>query len=139
TGRELFGDQTLLGNGSRASNGFDALAELDANHDGKIDATDAAWAGLKIWKDSNGDGYTSPGELLSLTDEGVQSIGTGYAQSPLVDAQGNQHLQVGSFTRTDGTTATATLPDLQGYGNVYDLHQAIVRDASGALKALGGR
>ncbi|MBZ0255240.1 hypothetical protein K8I31_04215, partial [bacterium] len=46
TGRELFGDQTLLGNGSRASNGFDALAELDANHDGKIDATDAAWAGL---------------------------------------------------------------------------------------------
>ncbi|MBZ0092859.1 MAG: hypothetical protein K8F27_11665, partial [Sulfuricellaceae bacterium] len=161
TGRELFGDQTLLGNGSRASNGFDALAELDANHDGKIDATDAAWANLKIWKDSDGDGYTSPGELVSLADAGVQSIGTGYAQSPLVDAQGNQHLQVGGFTRADSTTATATdvwfqtdkaytvatdwldvpadvaaLPDLQGYGNVYDLHQAIVRDTSGVLKTL---
>lgn len=30
----------------------------------------------------------------------------------------------------------AALPDLQGYGNVYDLHQAMVRDSSGALKSL---
>ncbi|MEW6620494.1 MAG: hypothetical protein AB1422_14355 [bacterium] len=41
-GKELFGDQTLLGDGTRASNGFQALAELDDNLDGKIDAGDAA-------------------------------------------------------------------------------------------------
>ena len=30
----------------------------------------------------------------------------------------------------------AVLPSIQGYGTVRDLHQAIVRDASGALKGL---
>jgi len=28
----------------------------------------------------------------------------------------------------------AALPDVQGYGNVYDLHQAMARDTSGELK-----
>ena len=31
---------------------------------------------------------------------------------------------------------TAALPDLQGLGQVYDLHQAIVRDSSGKLRSL---
>ncbi len=64
---------------------------------------------------------------------------------------------MGSFTKTDGTTGTATdvwfkkdtaytiatewldvpeeitaLPDLQGYGDVYDLQQAMVREKSEA-------
>jgi len=30
----------------------------------------------------------------------------------------------------------AALPDLAGYGNVYDLHQAMVRDTTGELKGL---
>ncbi|MDP2861328.1 MAG: hypothetical protein Q8N95_00885 [Desulfobacterales bacterium] len=30
----------------------------------------------------------------------------------------------------------AALPDLQGFGNVYDLQQSIVRDTSGQLKSL---
>ncbi|MCX5814610.1 MAG: hypothetical protein NT178_19030, partial [Proteobacteria bacterium] len=30
----------------------------------------------------------------------------------------------------------AALPDLQGYGNTYDLHQAMVRDTTGTLQAL---
>ena len=34
---ELFGDQTILETGVLASNGFEALAELDTNGDGKID------------------------------------------------------------------------------------------------------
>jgi len=45
SGRELFGNQTLLANGTLALTGFDALAELDTVRDGKIDASDvAAWA-----------------------------------------------------------------------------------------------
>ena len=161
SGRELFGDQTLLNNGTRAANGFQALAELDANHDGKIDSADATFASLQVWKDLDGDGYTSSGELFSLADAGVQSINTGYAASATVDANGNAHKQIGSYTRTDGSTAAATdvwfksdtaytiseewldvpadvaaLPDLQGYGTVYDLHQAMVRDTSGTLKSL---
>ena len=33
-GKELFGNETLLANGAKAANGFQALAELDSNHDG---------------------------------------------------------------------------------------------------------
>jgi hypothetical protein len=47
-GKELFGDQTILKNGSRASNGFQALAEWDDNLDGKIDANDSIWSNLRV-------------------------------------------------------------------------------------------
>lgn len=39
-GGELFGDQTLLADGTRAKNGFEALAQYDSNGDGVIDAGD---------------------------------------------------------------------------------------------------
>ncbi|WP_189836413.1 putative Ig domain-containing protein [Sulfuriferula multivorans] len=161
TGTELFGSETKLTNGQKAANGFEALKELDSNNDGKIDASDAAFATLKIWKDANSDGYTSAGELLTLADAGVQSINVGYANSTLVDANNNQHEQVGSYTTTIGQTRAAedvwfqtdttysiattwldvpadvaALPDASGYGKVYDLHQAMVRDTSGSLKNL---
>jgi len=160
-GRELFGDQTLMADGTRAANGFQALAELDGNADGKIDVNDAAYAKLKVWQDVDGNGYSSPSELKTLSEVGVGSINTGYTDSTLVDANGNAHKQVGFYTKTDGSTGTATnvwfktdkmfaianewldvpedmidLPDLRGAGNVYDLHQAMVRDSSGQLKLL---
>ncbi len=50
SGAELFGDNTLLVDGNHAANGFEALAELDDNQDGKIDAQDAAFANLRVWK-----------------------------------------------------------------------------------------
>jgi len=161
TGTELFGSNTLLADGTMAANGFEALKELDTNHDGKIDAQDAAFANLRVWKDADSDGYTSDGELLTLGQVGVQSINTGYRNSTLVDANANAHKQAGGFTRTDGSAAMiedvwfqtdnmytiaeewlevpddiAALPDLQGYGQVYDLHQAMARDVSGHLKSL---
>jgi len=39
-GNELFGNNTLLADGSTATNGFLALATYDTNKDGKIDASD---------------------------------------------------------------------------------------------------
>jgi len=56
-GKELFGDQTILNNGSKAANGFQALADLDDNQDGKIDYNDVAYSQLKVWQDLDGDGY----------------------------------------------------------------------------------
>jgi len=160
-GTELFGSETKLANGQKAANGFEALKELDTDKNGKLDSKDAAFANLRIWKDADGDGYTSEGELLTLAEAGVQSLNAGYSQSTTVDANGNQHLQLGGFTKTDGTTAkmddvwfqvdTArtveeqivevsaeieALPDLAGFGNVHSLHQAMARDASGRLKTL---
>jgi Ca2+-binding RTX toxin-like protein len=160
-GLELFGDHTLLADGTRAANGFQALAELDGNADGKIDAGDAAYADLKIWQDADGDGYSTPGELRTLSELGIAAIDTGFTQSALVDANGNAHQQAGSYQKTDGSTGIATdvwfradkmfsitaemldvpadiaaLPDLQGSGNVHGLHQAMVRDTSGQLQSL---
>lgn len=88
-GSELFGNNTALQEGGKA-NGFAALADLDSNADGKIDSKDAAFASLKVWKDSNGDGVTQAGELLTLAeDAGVASLATGFTAKGSVDANGD--------------------------------------------------
>jgi len=161
SGTELLGNNTLLANEQKAANGFEALKQLDSNLDGIVDSNDAAWSSLKVWKDANGDGYHSAGEVISLEEAGVQSLNVAYTNSTQTDANGNAHQQVGSYTRTDGSTAAATdvwfqddsmntiaedwldvpedisaMPDLRGYGNVHSLRQAMVRDGTGSLKAL---
>jgi Ca2+-binding RTX toxin-like protein len=160
-GAELFGDQTVLAGGVKAADGFAALAELDGNRDGRIDAGDAAYTQLRIWRDLNRDGLSSADELSTLADLGIVSIDTASDPSELVDPQGNEHRLLGSFTRADGATGAvadvwfrrdtadtmaeewldvpediAALPNLPGGGSVYDLDQAMVRDTSGELKAL---
>ena len=166
SGAELFGNHTKLGDGTRASNGFEALAELDTNRDGVINSYDAeAFASLRVWKDANGDGQTNEGELLTIEQAGVQALNGGYTdhgtRTPL-DAQGNQHRQTGSYIlAADGSirsmndvwfsvqpgetvdlnpvqvsAAIASLPDWAGMGNLPSLHQAMARDSSGELKAL---
>jgi hypothetical protein len=66
-GDELFGDSTRLADGATAHDGFAALAALDANHDGVIDARDPAFASLLLWSDRNGDHVSSPDELAPLS------------------------------------------------------------------------
>lgn len=76
---ELFGNQTRGPSGRRESkNGFDALAEHDANRDGVIDRGDAVWSRLRLWFDRNGDGRTGRGELEPLAARAIRSIPVGY-------------------------------------------------------------
>lgn len=160
-GGELFGDQTILQNGQKATDGFQALAEWDSNADGKIDIDDAVWSQLKIWQDFDGDGYSSPDELFSLDEAGVKAINLNHTDTSTPDGNGNTLIQQGTFVRSDDTTGSlggyelerdvtytianawldvsediAELPDLQGYGNVHDLHQAMARDTTGQLQSL---
>ena len=146
SGRDLFGAETLLPNGLKAVNGFKALKAFDANGDGVIDANDPVFAQLRVWLDTDTNGRTAEGELLTLEEAGVQSINVAYSNSSFIDAQGNAHKQVGSYTTTNGQTRAATdvwfstdvtssrptewvdvpediaaLPDAQGYGKVRDL------------------
>lgn len=76
SGRELFGDSTLLTRGSkagqRAANGFEALADLDSNNDGQFNAADTAFASAKLWKDANQNGISEAGELFTFAQLGVQ-------------------------------------------------------------------
>ena len=43
SGRELFGDSTLLYTGGAAADGFAALAQEDTNQDGVVNSLDANW------------------------------------------------------------------------------------------------
>ena len=58
-GSELFGNQTILSNGEKAANGFEALADLDSNHDGVFDGDDEAFGEIKVWQDLNQNGVAN--------------------------------------------------------------------------------
>ncbi|MCB9554758.1 MAG: hypothetical protein H6707_01560 [Deltaproteobacteria bacterium] len=65
-GSELFGDAS-------GYDGFAALARYDDNHDGTIDASDAIFDRLLLWRD-NGDGRSQPDELMTLRSAGVRAL-----------------------------------------------------------------
>jgi len=158
---ELFGDQTILADGTRAPNGFMALSGLDSNGDGKITAADQKFAQLRVWRDLNGDGFSEENELFDLDELGITSITLDSVATNVNDLAGNTQNRLGSFTWVDGTTGqiaeytfqqdsmetisngldsppddVAALPYLSGSGNVGDLYVAMVADTSGVLKSL---
>ncbi len=106
-GSELFGSATLMPDGSRAINGFEALKALDTNGDGVISPADSSWSSIKLWLDSNYDGYTERGELVSLDRMGIQSINLNYVSMMEVDPNGNQTRERSTFRRNMGGTSTA--------------------------------
>jgi uncharacterized repeat protein (TIGR01451 family) len=98
---EMFG-------GSSKGDGFAKLASFDSNGDGVVDAKDADFAGLKIWRDVNGNHQTDNGELMSLADAGLVGLSISYSELPFLDAKGNLHLERGSATRADGSVVDMT-------------------------------
>lgn len=157
SGRELFGSNTRLVSGALTANGFAALADLDSNGDGRVNASDQHFAELRIWRDANGNGVSESAELLTLQQAGIQSLTTAWTNSAHVDANGQPHRQVGSATRADGTAAAvadvwftsdpsrrinnvdvsvealfelAGTPNARAFGNLVDLHQAMVSNAA---------
>lgn len=72
-GNELFGVDTVLASRARATSGFQALAELDDNSDGKIDATDAAFGKLRVWKTEDiREGAGSEDDWGNLASSGIR-------------------------------------------------------------------
>lgn len=165
-GAELFGTETKLANGNYAENGYEALAEFDANSDGKVDSNDEIYEALRVWEDQNSDGVASSGELKTLTDLGVASISVDYATNRFTDENNVEHREESTFSFEDGTSGLtntlwfdsdrrntvpveihtgqgievsdeiAQLPDAVGFGNAYSLHQAMSLDTGGQLLVL---
>ncbi|NBO66798.1 MAG: hypothetical protein EBU88_18470, partial [Acidobacteria bacterium] len=160
-GNELFGNQTLIRNGVRASDGFDALASLDLDGNGLVNAADQDWSSLAVWVDSNSSATVDPGELQTLQSLGIQALRLSYQADTMVDAQGNRHLQIGSYLLSDGRERAmhdvwfaidhassvdlhahsvnpqlARIPTIPGSGVVPELRQAVARDSSGRLGSL---
>lgn len=92
--------------GSSTQDGFAVLETFDTNGDGKIDASDAVFNTLKVWRDLDQDGVTDAGEMMTLAEAGIVSISL-----TRTDVAGtNSGHDVGYealFTRADGTTGGA--------------------------------
>lgn len=104
-GAELFGDATPLSAGGVAVDGFDALADLDSNSDGVIDANDTEFANLRLWRDLNQDGVSQSNELFTLAALNVASINVASTEHLAELANGNQLADLGTYTKTDGTNS----------------------------------
>ena len=127
-GRELFGDATPL-NGSGtldpsagvAADGFAALTREDTNSDGVVNASDARWGSLRIWRDTNQDGVSQTSELVTLAGLGITGIQT---QSTTVNqalGNGNVIHKRGTFIRSNGTQGTAgTVQDVSNLNFIED-------------------
>ncbi|MBE9014359.1 hypothetical protein IQ250_29650, partial [Pseudanabaenaceae cyanobacterium LEGE 13415] len=145
--------------GSARIDGFDALAPLDSNGDMRVDAADAAFAALRIWRDINANGVSDAGELLTTAEAGIRSFSLTYADVDY-DVAGNTLARLGSYTRLDGATRDMgsvwftldqrttlpeipadtdmlpllALPNLAGSASVPDLRTAMALDSG--LKAM---
>jgi hypothetical protein len=60
--------------GSPTQDGFAVLETFDHNSDGVIDADDAVFASLRVWRDLDQDGVSDAGELQTLTEAGITEI-----------------------------------------------------------------
>jgi hypothetical protein len=93
-GQELFGNfSPQPASGHR--NGYIALAVFDliasgGNEDGQIDARDAVFSRLRLWRDINHNGLSEYGELESLPARGVIALDLNYRASRRVDQYGNR-------------------------------------------------
>ncbi|MCA9718981.1 MAG: calcium-binding protein [Myxococcales bacterium] len=97
-GHELFGTGSLLVSGRHASNGFEALSELDSNGDSVISPADDRFAELLLWSDYDGDRRSTGWELVPLASRGVDSIALGYEQRRVCDASGNCGIERSAFS-----------------------------------------
>jgi hypothetical protein len=114
-GSELFGSATVLRGGDRATNGFIALAELDANGDGRITKDDPAFTSLVVWSDRDGDRASSAGEIAPLASFKLVSIDVAYTNAPRCDTRGNCEIERAGFRFVDAA-------GVERGGTVIDVH-----------------
>ncbi len=157
---------SCLNSGNDLIGSLQELAQFDSNQDGKIDSEDPVWCKLRVWQidtstDADLGDPDSSGMVSTLDQLGIIALNLGETATTKVDVNGNTELSTGSFLWANGSTGAIVsyqfqwdsmdtvpvqeldlpediqaLPELTGYGNVYDLHQAMVRDPTGQLKAL---
>ena len=75
---EMFGDNTFGPDKDFAANGFLALAKFDSNGDGLINKKDVVYGQLRLWRDVNFDGVSTPNELFTLERMSVKAIDLNY-------------------------------------------------------------
>ena len=128
-GSELFGSMSPLASGGVAANGFLALRELDANHDGRITPEDPGIAKLLVWSDRNADRASAVTELSSAAAHGLLSIDLAYtSENPRCDVRGNCEVERASFRYRDAAGTERA-------GTVIDVHLAAFQSPASALSS----
>jgi len=154
--KELFSDETIMKDGSIASSGFAALADIDDNKDGLINKSDASFADLKIWKDLNNDGISQAEELFSLEDLDIIELVTSNQVLNKLDTNNNLVMRQGTYKTADNVvhklaeldftantmdtiyigdettdiSGIKDLPELYTTGEVLTLRQAMVLNSN---------
>jgi len=151
---EIIGGGALsaaLGYGSLT--GFDELGIFDSNFDTVIDSRDIKFSQILVWRDRNGDGFSQATELGSLASQGIASLSRIWQEDSQV-IEGNWSSHISTFTRVDGASSiissallsynphitldrsgsavdpdVSNLPNLQGQGDLKELHVAMSADA----------
>ena len=154
-GGELFGVDTVKSDGTKATDGFDALYDLDSNKDGVFDAKDTRFADVRVWRDLNQDGVSQSNELSTLAANNIRSINLSKTSTTTSLGNGNTQTATATYTRTDDTTGTAAnlglatntfyrkftnrviltdnakkLPEVSGSGRVRNLREAMSGSSS---------
>lgn len=83
--------------GSEAESGFSMLSAYDSNNDNVIDGSDVQFDKLRVWIDSNSNGYSEEGELHTLAELGITSINLNASQVSY-DIAGNPITAQSTFT-----------------------------------------
>ena len=95
-GNALFGDM-----GGQFANGYDKLAQHDANSDGKLSGNELK--GFAVWVD-NGDAKLQNGELRSLSDLGITEVST--KKQDVQNSQGETLMRSNAATTNGGSFMT---------------------------------
>ncbi len=78
---------------------LEGLAKVfDSNKDGVLDANDSEFDKFRIWQDKDGDGISDAGEVKTLTEMGIKSIGVVSDGKAYIDA-GNTVHGTASYTK----------------------------------------
>ncbi len=141
--------------GTAETDGFQILAPYDSDGDGWIDADDAAFANLLLWRDLDQDGLAEEGEMQSLAAAGIVRIEVDPSRVDRENAGHTiSHVAAYEVETADGVERRAIedvwfrydplftvdrtpytvdpdvlwLPELRGYGTVGSLHRRIMED-----------
>jgi hypothetical protein len=107
SGAELFGDHTRLSDGAQAKDGWQALASYDLNLDGNINASDAVFEYLRLWRDANSDGKSTANEIYTLKDFGIEQINLKHDGNAIAQ-NGNVLTGFSNASSSDGKTFEIT-------------------------------
>ncbi|MEA3030191.1 MAG: hypothetical protein QOG13_1516 [Sphingomonadales bacterium] len=101
------GETSFIGDLPGAKSALEGLQAFDSNRDGLLDAKDEKFGEFRVWQDLNGNGLTDGGELRTLAESGIASIGLDRrANDRKWKRDENIIASTATFTRADGSTGT---------------------------------